>query len=189
MSFQLQMCVKQRISQKLYYKLSLEGEGMTESVLVGTEKYLFSSSVVQNTLDLFTIEDPRVYRGVTDWLLCSVFQEWQKPCWKYYCDGNWLLREILTKNEIKLVDKAIFLALRCGVEVKKRKMNITPLDFKISIREILRITFSGIESMILNYTTQLRFNEPYVLREIIELRKNEALSDMWSWRDQFEILG
>ena len=57
-------------------------------------------------------ENPDDYRDIVDWLLCAMFEEFKEPCFLFYEDKGPQLKEILSKSEIKWLDRQLLLCVK-----------------------------------------------------------------------------
>ena len=56
------------------------------------------------------------YRSVMDFFFCELFPEWRRPCVAFYEDGPQLV-DILSDNQIKLYERAMWVALDDAVKL------------------------------------------------------------------------
>ncbi len=86
--------------------------GITASVFPEVELMLMSSSELQNALKFVSNrKNMDRYHSVIDFLFCEIFQEYRRPCMRFYKGRGRQLRETATQEEIENFGKALVRAI------------------------------------------------------------------------------
>ena len=98
-------------------ELAIDG-GASESLFPTVERWLFDSSDKRNALEHVTSrDDMRPYRSIIDYLTCEVFPELQPTCFKFYKNTGPHMRELLTKEQLMMIETTLLQVLAYAVIV------------------------------------------------------------------------
>ena len=112
---------------------------MAEELFILSDFYLKETSQHQALLKMFSnYACMNKYRSMLDMLLCEIFPEFKKGCFRFYRDEGPQLEDLISKELIEYLDKAIYLCLRAANEMVKRNMVYPGKDaFITTCRELI----------------------------------------------------
>ena len=114
-----------------------ETGGMTESIFVGAERLLHSSSDYQKALEEIGVrKNMGKYRSLVDFLFVELRPAWRASCFRFYMSGKRPLRELLRSEQVVEFDGFLCVALHAAKAAWEQKLVKSWMQYRELVQEL-----------------------------------------------------